>query len=596
MPTSRAWRRWSGCLLLALSGLHAIALPEADPQRPPTNDWIEAALAPDPVPWPEIAAAASDAAVLASQRNRTEAMAGWLHVARWARLLGSDQRHVTQRWVAAMNSAQLGHANLPRSYDVPAAPLSARLTRSFAVRLLSDDAFSESFFDLLSPYDYLPEVLDCLQRLAEADGKVFESYRELAVAIALVFDVPPPPTWPHGQVSATILPRQRPDPVEAFAFWVESDKRRRTLHRLNQLSAAELKFVVDAAAPFAELVWAQQQSGLGFDALPGTYNAVTYRTERIDQQRHQWPGSDYALPTILATGGICVDQAYFASEMGKAKGVPTLLFRGAGLDGRHAWFGYLDARQRWQLDVGRYAEQKLVAGVAYDPQTWADVNDHELRFLAEGFRRLPSYRQSRAWQVLAQEHLRRGELVAANAAATRSTNLEPRNVAAWSVLAVVERAAEVSAVKREATLRKAARALSRYPDLYVRFMREVIVVMRERGQSSAADHEARMLAQKFRGGREDLAVSQAAEMLNRSMQDDPPATQLRVFESALRQFGVNGGMEAFDRLVRPFFRHAMAEGREQDAAKVLAITARMLPIERGSQFAQEMTALAVELR
>jgi hypothetical protein len=66
------------------------------------------------------------------------------------------------------------------------------------------------------------------------------------------------------------------------------------------------------------------------------------------------------------------------------------------LDGRHAWFGYLDAQQKWQLDVGRYAEQKYISGIAFDPQTWGEVNDYALALLAERFRELPQYRQSRA--------------------------------------------------------------------------------------------------------------------------------------------------------------------------------------------------------
>ena len=149
---------------------------------------------------------------------------------------------------------------------------------------------------------------------------------------------------------------------------------------------------------------------------------------------------------------------------------------------------------------------------------------------------------------------------------------------------------------RRRPLRRAARALQRYPDLNARFMREVIAVLRERGQTSAADHEQRMLAQKFTVDRSDLALAQAAEMLNRSLAEDPPATQLRVFESALRQFGFGAGMKAFDQLVQPFFRQAMTEGRKGDAQTILVITVRLLPIEAGSQFAREIDALAKEAR
>lgn len=594
----RFWGPFLCLVVLATRGAGgAVKVPAAEALRPPSTAWVRMQLqGPAHVGWPEIEGAASDAALQAEAGNRTDAMTGWLLVARWARLLGTNQQTLTDRWTSAINTARLGHANMPRNYAAPAEPLSAVLTADFAVALLGDREFSLSFFDQLTPYDYLPRVLAILDTLHSADPATFAEYQELALAIALVFDVPPPPQWPHGQVAAALLPRQLPDPVVAFAFWTESDRRHVTLQSLRRLSARELKFVVDAAAPLPDLRWAQAQVRFDFAGLPRAYDAVAYRPERAERLIYQWPGPSYALPAILAEGGICVDQAYFASQVGKARGVPTLLFRGAGLDGRHAWFGYLDGRQQWQFDVGRYAEQKLVVGLALDPQTWGEVNDHELAFLAERFRLLPTYRQSRARQLLAQEYLRHDDAAGALREAQRAVNYEPRNVGAWETLLLAQRGAGVAPLSREATLRQAARAFARYPDLQGRFLREVIAVLRERGQTSAAEHEEQQLVRRFTADRNDLAVAQAAELLNRSLADDDGATQLRVFESALRQFGVSAGMLAFDRLVAPSFRQALREGRLQDAGMVLGITARLLPIDPQSQFAKELAALEDALR
>lgn len=564
--------------------------------RPPTAAWFEHVLAADAgFSWRQVENAAAQAAVAASRQNRTEAMEGWLLVARWARLLDADQREVTGRWIAAINSARLGHRNMPTEYSPPPEALSALLSLEFVTAIISDPDFSSTFFYLLTPYDHLTEVLRILDRLYLHDPREFKRYAQLALATALVYDMPPPPDWPHGQVAEVLLSRQMPDPLAVYQFWIEADRAGATLHRLDRLSASELKFVVDTAAPLAELTWVQQRVEFDFASLPRAYDIVAYRQDRIEAGDYLWPGRSYALPAILAQGGICIDQGYFASHVGKARGVPTLLFRGAGLDGRHAWFGYLDEQQRWQMDVGRYAEQKLVSGLAFDPQTWGDVNDHELAFLAERFHRLPRVRQSRAWLYLAQEQLRIGDLSEAVASARKATGFEPRNVSAWDVRVLAERAAELSLVKRESTLRDAARALQRYPDLYARFMRDAILIMRERGQISAAEHEDRMLARKFTVDRSDLAIAQAAEMLNRTMIEDDASTQLRVFESALRQFGISAGMSAFDRLVRPFFEHALQQGRKQDAATILRLTARLIPIQVDTQFAAEMDALAKRL-
>ena len=161
---------------------------------------------------------------------------------------------------------------------------------------------------------------------------------------------------------------------------------------------------------------------------------VRYRMDRVQTRTMNWPESTYPLWDILRDGGICVDQAYFATEAGKARGVPTLLFAGAGSEGRHAWFGFLDENRKWQLDAGRYAEQRFLTGLAYDPQTWQALSDHEIQFLAERFRALPSYRQSRVHAAFANELLRAGRKDEAAASARKAVNYERRNLAAQEIL------------------------------------------------------------------------------------------------------------------------------------------------------------------
>src|SRR5690606_17049024 len=106
-----------------------------------------------------------------------------------------------------------------------------------------------------------------LDEIHRHDSARFKTYASLAAAIAVVYDVPPPPDWPHGQVSAEALPRQFPAPADAFAWWVRQDQRGRTYHRLSRLGAAELKFVVDTVVPFAELEWAQGAANLPLNQL-----------------------------------------------------------------------------------------------------------------------------------------------------------------------------------------------------------------------------------------------------------------------------------------------------------------------------------------
>src|SRR5690606_10096663 len=128
-------------------------------------------------------------------------------------------------------------------------------------------------------------------------------------------DLPPPPFWPHGQVAPQALPRRLSPPLAAFKWWIHKDQLGRTHHPLSRLGAGELKFVIDAAASFAELEWAQHRINQPLVQLPAVYRMVTYRQERVAANQAVWGAPAYTLPAILAAGGICADQAYFATQV-----------------------------------------------------------------------------------------------------------------------------------------------------------------------------------------------------------------------------------------------------------------------------------------
>jgi len=190
------------------------------------------------------------------------------------------------------------------------------------------------------------------------------------------------------------------------------------LHKLGSLDADVLKFVVDAAAPLPELAWAQQNVHFSLAELVKSYTAVSYRLDRLQDNQTTWPDDTYELARILREGGICVDQAYFATEAGKARGVPRFFQRRRAR--RPTRVVRLSRRRaRWQLDAGRIPEEKFLTGLARDPQTWGNLSDHELAFLAEGFRALPTYQQSRTDAAVAVEYLQLGHAAEAQAAARK---------------------------------------------------------------------------------------------------------------------------------------------------------------------------------
>lgn len=521
----------------------------------------------------------------------------WYYLYRWSRLLGTPYNKSIQDWVKAVDAARVGHQNMASSYAHRPGSLSGGLTRELLLALLNNAALSEEFFQLLSPLDNPSEVLGGLQKIHRAEPALFGSYASLALAIAVVLDVPPPPLWPHGQVGQGILPRKTPPPEQLFGYLARLDRVNGTAHKLGRLPASELKFLVDIVAPFPELDWARKNVPPGIADLGKAYDLIKYRQERIAASQYTWPGPAYTLPVILAQGGICVDQAYFASTVGKAKGIPTIMFRGAGLDGRHAWFGYLDASQRWQLDCGRYAEQKYVTGLAFDPQTWGNINDHELLFITERFRSLPTYKLSVMHAEFAGDYLRERKLGQALKAARESVNRDRRNLDGWNVLFTAQVAKAPADLRaQEAILREAVLAFQKYPDLEISFSRRLIEVMRQRGETSLAAFEEQRLGKKYQSGRQDLSIGQAAATLRRSMQTDDLATQIKVFNRILDTQGPGAGIDFYDTVVAPFLIHLAGQGQVPAALQALDRAKRTLRSESGGQLASEMATMAAALR
>ena len=542
--------------------------------------------------WAPQSALLRTAALRAYEREKFPAAEAWLSLHRWAALLGETGAEFVPRWMAAVQAARVNHPGMASRYELTARPLAAAVTPGLQTWLMGNAAFSAEFFSLLSPVDYVPRVLEILSELHRRDPARFRSYANLALAIAVVYDVPPPPYWPHGQVTAAALPRKLPEPAEAFAWWVKQDQQGRTLHKLARLGADELKFVVDAAAPFAELEWAQGAWAHPLGQLPSAYTLIRYRNDRIADGAAVWPGRSYRLPEILATGGICPDQAYFATQIGKARGVPTLLIHGAGNDGRHAWFGFLDANGQWQLDAGRYAEQRFVTGHARDPQTWGEFSDHDLNFLSERFRELPSFRQSRTHGNFAEAYLALGQAAAAAAAARKAVNYERRNQPAWETLLAAARKQGRDARTIENLMREAALAFQRQPDLEALYVNRVADSLRARGETSAAEAEVRRIANKNKAGRADLSVQQARDLVRRAIATQPLADQIRTYNSAVDTYGHGAGAGFFDEVVTGFALHLVQLNQRAEAAKAVERARRALNVEPNSQLAAELEKLA----
>lgn len=536
------------------------------------------------------------AAKEAYAREELGAAAAWFNAYRWAAVFAQTEEAFVSRWIEAVEGAGVAHPGMSTRYPMRKFQLGLMITPECQAWLLGDAELSDEFFSLLEPVDYLPEVLRILSDLHGRDPVGVQMYASLALAIALVYDVPPPLDWPHRQVSAEILARRLPESAEAFRWWTQEDRAGRTYHSLANLDADELKFVVDAATPLAELAWSQQVANYPLSQLGSAYTMISYRQDRAANALGMWTEKTYTLPAILGAGGICVDQAYFATAIGKARGVPTLFFEGAGREARHAWFGFLDSERKWRLDVGRYAAQRFVTGFARDPQTWRVISDHGLKFLAERFRGTASFRRSRIHAAFAADFLAGGDAVAAERAARKAVGDERRNQSAWDLLLAAEAVLGREPRAIETTVREAMVALQAYPDLEAHYSRRLSESLRARGEAQAAGQEQERVAAKFRGGRADLSVREARELLLGSVATQPLREQIRAYNRTVDKYGRGAGVIFFDQIVVGFVEHLVVMREPKAALDAMERARRVLKVEEGTQLDQDFARLLKELK
>lgn len=126
-----------------------------------------------------------------------------------------------------------------------------------------------------------------------------------------------------------------------------------------------------------EMTWALKQHA-GNRTVGRLFDTITYDTDNFKRgavKKIEKAGG-YTLQNIKRVGGVCEEQAYFASEVGRSIGVPTALVSAQGADSGHAWVGYLSNSGRWDFSEGRGDGQyeDLVARAVH-PQTLEGVSE-----------------------------------------------------------------------------------------------------------------------------------------------------------------------------------------------------------------------------
>ncbi len=258
------------------------------------------------------------------------------------------------------------------------------------VYLRAHPALAHTMAFAVGPKDDVPNAYGLLDRLRKDRPKQLERLPELAVALCVVRDRPLTRHINENTVKGV-------DPVDVFDFYAAHESQ--MFYGLRGVPVELLCHVVDTTASVADLNWAVAKYG-GTRDVGGLFFTIKYDDAyfagQSDKKVDSAPGG-YDLPNVLRFGGVCIDQAYFATSVGKAIGVPTAIATASSAEAGHAWVGYLKSTGKsaaWDFNSGRYPEYQGLRGDVTDPQTGDTIADSTVGLLGDLIGTNPVQRQN----------------------------------------------------------------------------------------------------------------------------------------------------------------------------------------------------------
>ena len=208
----------------------------------------------------------------------------------------------------------------------------------------------------------LPAIYAMLDHLRHKVGHQAVEYPNLTAAICSVLYAP---------LTLQINENQghSPDPVALFKYYVRYHNQ--MFFGIRRVPAELLIYVVDGGSSIADMRWALAH--YHGDANVGQlFFSIRYDFSALQGKRLEIDTAGFTLPNIKRYGGVCVDQAFFATEVAKAIGIPSAYDTAMGNDAGHAWAGFLQSSNGqgwWNFLSGRYQEYRGIQGHVMNPQT-----------------------------------------------------------------------------------------------------------------------------------------------------------------------------------------------------------------------------------
>ena len=399
--------------------------------------------------------------------------------------------------------------------------------KPFCKWLFQNQARLDSFLDYFAPQaDDFTGAVTILRQLYRHDVENRNQTWPLMLSLALVWDKMPQQL--HHQTGPNTL---------AFTEDIENryDYFKKVLtapgapFTLDKLSHLALCLIVETPVPVSELLWAQKNvRERNPDKL---YKGIKYDNARLNANQFDWPNGPYTLQAIKSKGGICTDQAYFTVMVLRSRGIPSLMFSGKGLMGRHAWVAYLKNKRTWETDVGRYQNQDFTTGETRNPQTGETFNDHLLPIICESAAKQTDEgdKDAEALARLAVVLLGLKEKKLSMEAARLAIASQKTNMLAWNILLNNQDKPDGKIEIYD----EQAKLFTKYPDAVLNIRMKQAKILHDNGKNADADALLKKLLLSYKK-REDLTREIAMLQIELAMEDNNPAKARQHFEQYLK--------------------------------------------------------------
>jgi hypothetical protein len=256
----------------------------------------------------------------------------------------------------------------------------------------------QSFYTALNEkFDKLPAALGLFREMWKKSPELVEKYPNLAVAVAVVWDDERRGVYDyrHHQVRThSTLPENLVDALGNFEYLAANDKI--TEGRLRFLPWEFLVFVVDHRTPLKERGWAQGYYQKSKGTVASWHKDVPYDMDMLRGElqkgsnlKPHLEGREYTLAKIKSYGGVCAQQADFASRVGKSVGIPSVYCWGESTyRGLHAWWMFVQVQSatpdqlRFTLvsdgRIAGFIKDQLFTGFVVDPQSGQQMLDRDM--------------------------------------------------------------------------------------------------------------------------------------------------------------------------------------------------------------------------